>query len=885
MRKILVYILFYLTAAAAWGQSATVTIDHYTEYPGPVQIPVEVTGFTNIGSISIYFQYDPAVLTFTGYQGTALSGMEANAFVENGITQVGITWSATGTNGSNVPNGNLITVLFNYMSGSGDFTFLDYKCEITDIALNNISTLYIDGGISPKGNAYLDIPDVTNQTPNSTVNIPVNANFSEINGGVSSFTLIIDFDPEVLSFQNVSSVNPLLAGGVNVDILGSSRISLTWLNTGSSGIQGSGEFKLLDVTMSYSVGSSALIFYETLCSVGDNNGLDVNAIYSGGTISQNPATMATVIAGQITWPTSSGVVDVPVTVNFSGITGGVSSFNFIIDFDPEVLQFQQVVSPALSPVVTEMISASRLSVSWLNPGSTGSVLNGKLLDLRFNFTGGSSNIDFMEASCEMGDNNALDVNAAYTDGWVHQDPQTIIQVMAGSITANAGTTVEVPVTVRNFENIGSFDFYVLFDPVVLTLTGVVNPNPGINPVYFEYNLIGNNKIGINWYTSTAVTLDDDAKLFDLQFSFSGGQSNLTFDLASCEVANISSVTQYVQYTNGLVAEDMPNIINVKVSDVLAQPGSVDVPVTANGFSNIGAFDFTINFDIQKLTFTGISNAVAALDNIGELIYNHVGDQIFIAWNLDQSEDQGFTATNGETLFNLSFAYAGGESDILFETADCSVSDFDLELLDVSYLPGSVKSGIDVTLTLFLEGLYNGTGLNKTKDWVSGATRDKFPGTVVDTLTVELHASGSYGTPVYTIKGVELNQNGTVVFSIPGEYSASYYITVKHRNHLATVSQLKSFASTAVTYDFTSAATQAYGSNMKALSGGKYGVYAGDLNGDGFVDINDSGPTIISVRSGSVGYLLTDINGDGYVDINDSGPVIINVRKGISAQTP
>jgi len=162
----------------------------------------------------------------------------------------------------------------------------------------------------------------------------------------------------------------------------------------------------------------------------------------------------------------------------------------------------------------------------------------------------------------------------------------------------------------------------------------------------------------------------------------------------------------------------------------------------------------------------------------------------------------------------------------------------------------------------------------------------YAGNIADLINVELHASGSYGTPVYTVEGVELLQDGTASFDIPADYSSDYYITIKHRNHLETVSaNTVSFANLEVSYNFTTAATQAYGSNMKELESGVYGIWAGDVNQDGFININDSGPTINAVRSGDKGYVATDINGDGYVNINDSGPVINNVRAGKQKETP
>jgi hypothetical protein len=122
--------------------------------------------------------------------------------------------------------------------------------------------------------------------------------------------------------------------------------------------------------------------------------------------------------------------------------------------------------------------------------------------------------------------------------------------------------------------------------------------------------------------------------------------------------------------------------------------------------------------------------------------------------------------------------------------------------------------------------------------------------------------------------------------IPSDFISSYYITVKHRNHLETVSKTaQSFASTKVVYNFKSTATQAYGDNQKLLSAGVYGIYGGDVNQNGFIDINDAGIMNPGILVGDQGYLVTDVNGDGFVDINDAGTVNPSILISISAQKP
>ncbi len=74
-----------------------------------------------------------------------------------------------------------------------------------------------------------------------------------------------------------------------------------------------------------------------------------------------------------------------------------------------------------------------------------------------------------------------------------------------------------------------------------------------------------------------------------------------------------------------------------------------------------------------------------------------------------------------------------------------------------------------------------------------------------------------------------------------------------------------FGSSTLNYDFTTAATQAYGSNMN-LVGSVWCIISGDVNQDGVVDALDRSTCWNDRNLG--GYYATDLNGDGVVDALD-----------------
>ncbi|MBL7754961.1 MAG: hypothetical protein JNM44_10835, partial [Chitinophagaceae bacterium] len=94
---------------------------------------------------------------------------------------------------------------------------------------------------------------------------------------------------------------------------------------------------------------------------------------------------------------------------------------------------------------------------------------------------------------------------------------------------------------------------------------------------------------------------------------------------------------------------------------------------------------------------------------------------------------------------------------------------------------------------------------------------------------------------------------------------SYYIVVRHRNHLETWSDSAVLLSQNSTYDFSTMAGKAYGNNQVELEPNIFAFYSGDINQDGVIDGLDYNDWETDNNNFSAGYLATDLNGDGIVD--------------------
>ena len=216
---------------------------------------------------------------------------------------------------------------------------------------------------------------------------------------------------------------------------------------------------------------------------------------------------------------------------------------------------------------------------------------------------------------------------------------------------------------------------------------------------------------------------------------------------------------------------------------------------------------------------------------------------------------------------------------------------------------SFTLGFDLSVKVFLEGpysgIFSGEGIMHTDLNSSGYLPELQPfglsslsysgvekvnsnffilhSDIVDWVLVELRTGTSSSTIVAQRAGF-LKSNGMIVgldgisplrFGLP---PGNYYIVVRHRNHLAVMSSaavtLSSYPATNF-YDFTTSQTQAYGTNpMTDLGNGNYGMMAGDGNGNGQIQNNDS-ENIWKLYNGTSGYENADYNMNGQVQNNDN----------------
>ncbi len=270
-----------------------------------------------------------------------------------------------------------------------------------------------------------------------------------------------------------------------------------------------------------------------------------------------------------------------------------------------------------------------------------------------------------------------------------------------------------------------------------------------------------------------------------------------------------------------------------------------------------------------------------------------------------SIDVSWNAVSGATSYSLDVATDAGFNSLVsgysnLSVAGTSQSITGLSSLTTYYVRVRTENGtcssqnssslteitnantVSVHVTAFLQGLNLGGGLMSAAPFNADGIS---PNTLADTITVELHDVNTLAT-TYSSRAT-LSTSGIANVSFPGAaVGGSYYIAIIHRNSIATWSAASiSIASSGTTYNFSTAATQAAGSNLVNDGSGVYMIYTGDINQDGAVDFSDYPSLDIASSNGVLGYDTNDLNGDGSVDFSDYPMIDINSSNGVLSTTP
>jgi len=325
-----------------------------------------------------------------------------------------------------------------------------------------------------------------------------------------------------------------------------------------------------------------------------------------------------------------------------------------------------------------------------------------------------------------------------------------------------------------------------------------------------------------------------------------------------------------------------SVVGTSQTLVVTTSGTYTVTVTAgNGCSNSSSVTIVVNPNptAPTVTPTGPVNLCDNGSNSPVVLTSDTtgaGAGASIAWNdIDLTSTTTFSVDNNsiDVLINSnSYAYHLSVTNGF----GCSSTSNNVT---VNIVPCSNQ--IVLNAKVFIEGYYTGGG--QMDNFGSGGCLyiNSVPGATpadADTVVLSLMNPSNYSV-VASQKGI-LHTNGTVSVTYPGTVPAgNYYIRVTHRNALETWSGNPVALSGTSTYDFTTAATKAYGSNMVQVEPGIWAIYSGDISDanltglglgyqDGIIEAQDYLDMENAVAIIKTGYVYEDITGDGIVEAAD-----------------
>ncbi|MFU8843177.1 MAG: glycoside hydrolase family 18 protein [Bacteroidales bacterium] len=222
--------------------------------------------------------------------------------------------------------------------------------------------------------------------------------------------------------------------------------------------------------------------------------------------------------------------------------------------------------------------------------------------------------------------------------------------------------------------------------------------------------------------------------------------------------------------------------------------------------------------------------------------------------------------------------------------------------------GQIQLHAGLQLKAFLEGPFNGAGMNTTLNsilpmnhpfnpalpyfgnpspvWLfdgDGAVSEIPSESIVDWMLVELRDAGTAtaATSATTVAkmpafiladGTIKSLDGISDLTFSQTITENLFVAIHHRNHISIMSSVPATLSNgSYTYDFTTSALQVHGgvAGTKQLATGVWGMRSGDGNGDGAVSVADKTDVWSApLQAGKAGYLPSDFNLDGQTNNKD-----------------
>ena len=431
---------------------------------------------------------------------------------------------------------------------------------------------------------------------------------------------------------------------------------------------------------------------------------------------------------------ANGTVDIDVTTNgFNDIL----SLQFSAGWDSLVMKFNSVVftNPALPDLSTGNISGpegagvdeGQFSFSYGNPTGDGNVNDGEVLfTVRFDIVGDECDETIIEltgdpAMIEAVDADFNELTVSSQDGEVMINGTDCgggggdeLSVTAATVDADAGTNVCITLTVENFIGVQAGSGTILWDPSVISYTGLANINLGGLGGSLNITNVDNGELKFVWSNpdpGNPLSIPDGDVIFEICFDVIGNVGDMSPITLSTEgnlgfewTDDFDEVIPQVDPVDGkvTVTEVVGDPFTLTVSDITVSEGDMNVcvDITVENFNNILSTQYVITWDASLL-----SNPTPSNFNLSELnanSFNIDGNCATLSW----SGINGVSLANGTQIYSMCFDVIGdcvntSPVDLVAKgNTDIEIVDGNTDIIDnVSINAGSITIGCTLPCTI------------------------------------------------------------------------------------------------------------------------------------------------------------------------------------------
>ena len=161
MKRIILFLnLLLFLGLGATAQTPTLSTTTFSNPNGNLPnvganfaVPVDVTNIGDVLTMTIYINYDPEVISYTGSQNPLVTGITISNIATNVLKIIVGNFPDTTT----IPNGTLIELLFDFMGGDSELTFrttTHAPTWVSNILWDDYSTFYFTDADVTNGGVY-----------------------------------------------------------------------------------------------------------------------------------------------------------------------------------------------------------------------------------------------------------------------------------------------------------------------------------------------------------------------------------------------------------------------------------------------------------------------------------------------------------------------------------------------------------------------------------------------------------------------------------------------------------------------------------------------------------------------------------------------------------